>query len=137
MSESDMRGKVVRALRSLDAVSVENKVYPGTPDVNYIGGWVELKWLRSWPRNADTDPVKIKHFTPQQRVWLKRRWRRGGRAFLLLQAGGRDWLLFDGVTAAQIVGRVTRPELFERALMNWKTFNAKELKEWLTANYST
>jgi hypothetical protein len=132
-----MRGRIVKALRELDAVSVENKVYPGTPDVNFAEGWVELKWLRYWPRNAEDSVVQIRHFTPQQRVWLKRRWNRGGQAFLLLQAAQTDWLLFDGLTAAQAVGRANRPELFERALKTWKTLNEKELKECLTRDWRT
>lgn len=132
MSESNQRHTVVRIMRPYDAISVENRVLPGTPDVEYIGGWVELKWLRRWPRNADVSEVKIDHFTREQRVWLKRRWRRGGRAFLLLQANQRDWLLFDGETAAQRVGRVTRAELFASALVTWRKLNKKELQEWLT-----
>lgn len=136
MSEGDMRGRVVRALRSLDAMAVENKVRPGTPDVEYIGGWVELKWLRRWPKNALFSPVKIEHFTPQQRVWLKKRWRRGGRALLLLQAAGIEWFLFDGETAAQRVGRVTRRELYNCALMHMSPFNQKELIRWLTMDLS-
>lgn len=130
-SESNQRGIVVRALKSLDAVSVENRVYPGTPDVNYIGGWIELKCIARWPRNSDVSEVKVDHFTPQQRVWLKRRWRKGGRAFVLLQANKVDWLLFDGETAAQILGRAPRPVLFERCLKSWKGFNAEELRTWL------
>lgn len=132
MSEGDQRGRVVKALRHLDAFAVENRVRPGTPDVNYIGGWIELKWIKRWPKNAEFSEVKIDHFTPQQRVWLKTRWRKGGRAFVLLQAAGQDWLLFDGETAAQILGRATRPELFARALMTWKGLNEKELSTWLT-----
>jgi hypothetical protein len=121
-------------MRPYDAMAVENRVRPGTPDVNYIGGWVELKWLRRWPKNSEEAPVKIEHFTPQQRVWLKTRWMRGGRAFLLLQAGGTDWLLFDGVTAAYAVGRVPRSKLYAYALATWKTLNEQELREWLTTD---
>lgn len=113
-------------------MSVENRARPGTPDVNYVEGWLELKWLRSWPRNAEDSVVRIEHFTPQQRVWLKNRWRRGGRAFLLLQAAGQDWLLFDGETAAHTVGRATRPVLYQRALRSWKSLNVKELIQCLT-----
>lgn len=132
MSESDQRQRVVRLMREYDAMAVENRVRPGTPDVNYIGGWVELKWLRRWPKNSDISPVHIDHFTPQQRVWLKTRWRRGGRAFLLLQAAGCDWLLFDGETAAHAVGRATRAELYARALVTWKNLDEKDLRRWLT-----
>lgn len=131
-----MRGRVVQALRSLDALAVENKARPGTPDVNYIGGWVELKWLRRWPKNAAISPVKIDHFTPQQKVWLKKRWRRHGRCFLLLQAAGTQWLLFDGETAAQIVGKATREELTRRALSVTHEFDPKELIKWLTMDFN-
>jgi hypothetical protein len=126
-----MRGRVVRALRSLDAVAVENKVYPGTPDVNYSVGWVELKWLPRWPKGSDQSPVRVKHFTPQQRVWLKRRWRKGFHAYLLLQVG-REWLLFDGETAALHLGKVTQPRLRELALVIWDRLEGEELIRWLT-----
>lgn len=39
-SEKDMRKRVVSALKTLHAVSVENGVGAGTPDVNYAGGWL-------------------------------------------------------------------------------------------------
>ena len=128
MSESQMRQRVIKLMRHEDAGAVENKVVPGTPDVQFVEGWCELKWMRTWPKNADTDPVLIKHFTPQQRVWLKRRWRAGGNVWLLLQANGRDWLLFDGETAAIHVGRVTRPRLYELAHKVWHKLDEKELR---------
>lgn len=117
MSESTMRGRVLKALRPLDGVAVENTVGRGTPDVNFIGGWMELKWLRSWPKKADTI-VRMPHFTPQQRNWLRRRSQRGGRVFLLLKVGP-SWLLFDGVVAAEILGHTTRAGLLRRALAHW------------------
>lgn len=132
MAESHMRGRVVRILRRHDAVAVENRVYPGTPDVNYIEGWVELKWLPRWPKGQD-EPVRVKHFTPQQRVWLRRRWRRGGRAYVLLQVA-QDWLLFDGATAADNLGKVSRGRLFELALKTWRKLDEEELRVWLTAS---
>ena len=111
MSESDQRRKVVRLLKPVDAVSVENRVGIGTPDVNYAEGWIELKWLRRWPKQDVV--VKIEHFTKQQRIWLRRRWRAGGAAWLLLQVR-REWLLFDGETAAEVVGYATRGTLVDR-----------------------
>ena len=134
MSEKSMRNFVITALRKLDAVSVENKAYPGTPDVNYKEGWLELKWLRSWPKNCDKRPLVIKHFKKEQRVWLKRRWNAGGNVFLLLQINRNDWLLFDGKTAANIVGTANRPELFKAALRTWKNLEKKELLECLSGN---
>lgn len=126
-----MRGRVVRLLRRHDAMAVENRVYPGTADVNYIEGWVELKWLPRWPKGCEVDAVRVKHFTPQQRVWLRRRWRKGGRAYVLLQVG-TDWLLFDGATAADNLGKVTRSRLYEVALKTWGKLNEEELRVWLT-----
>lgn len=116
MSEQTMRQRVIKALHGLDPMSVENPVNPGTPDVNYVDGWIELKWLRSWPE--PNNPVTIRHFTRQQRVWLKRRHMRGGRAWLLLQVG-HEWLLFDGETAADFVGTVTKSKLLEVCSRRW------------------
>jgi hypothetical protein len=102
MSEKGMRQRVVKALKGLDAISVENPAYPGTPDVNYIGGWLELKWKRCWPKGVDT-PLKMPHFTPQQKVWLTRRSRKGGAAFVLLQVG-QEYLLLMPDDAADFLG---------------------------------
>ena len=98
-----MRRNVVKWLKDLDAYPVENPAYPGTPDVNFLNGWLELKHLPNWPVRANT-PVQLGHFTPRQRIWLRKRWRAGGGAWLLLQVGS-DWLLFDGDIAAQFVGK--------------------------------
>lgn len=119
MSERGMRHTVVNALKSLDAIAVENPARPGTPDVNYVEGWVELKWIRRWNANANEAPVLIHHFTPQQRVWLMRRWNKDGNVWLLLEVG-REWLLFTGDVAAASVGRVTRLELEKLAFRHWR-----------------
>lgn len=113
-----MRGRVVKALRPLDAVGVENPVYPGTPDVNYIEGWVELKWLRQWPINPET-PVLIEHYTQVQRIWIYRRYLAGGNVFLLLQVQ-KTWLLFDGWVAYKFVGKVNRKLLYELSTHIWE-----------------
>lgn len=117
MSEQTMRRRVVRTLRPLDAVAVENPCCPGTPDVNFADGWIELKWLRSWPRDASS-LVTLPHFTPQQRIWISQRWRRGGRVWVLLQVG-HDWLLFDGQTAADKIGYYDRETLLVLATQCW------------------
>jgi len=128
MSESDMRGKVIEVLRPLDAISVENRyVGPGTPDVNYIEGWIELKWLRAWPKRPGT-PVKLDHdLEPQQRAWLRRRRRRGGAAWVMLQCR-KEWLLWHGEVAAEIIGTATREELIARCHRYWPNgLNGDEL----------
>lgn len=114
MTEQRMRQRVVKALKSLDAHSVENPCRPGTPDINFVEGWMELKWAKKWPTREGT-PFRCEHFTPQQRVWLLARRRAGGRAFVLLQVGS-DCLLFDGADAALYLGKTTRGELWDLAL---------------------
>lgn len=106
----------------LDPVRVENPIHPGTPDVNLCDGrWIELKCIPAWPVRATTK-VRIAHFTPQQRMWLFRRWRFApGSTFLLLEIiADRQWLLFDGNVAAKFVGRGTTAEhrLHARAVLS-------------------
>lgn len=133
MSESRMRARLVRLLRPLDAIAVENGgACPGTPDVNYIGGWIECKWRRTWPR-FDKERVALQHpITPQQRVWLERRLRRGGLAWVMFECGG-DWLLFRGDVACRMLGAATRPELVMAATRFWAAgkFDRGELIEAL------
>lgn len=112
--ESLMWGKVRPFLRAakLDPVRVENPIHPGTPDVNLCTGlWIELKCIEAWPARATT-PVRIRRFTPQQRVWLYRRWKHApGSTLLLLEVrSAEQWLLFDGDVAAKVVGRGTTAE---------------------------
>lgn len=116
MSETTMRRDVVRLLSRLDAFAVENRAWPGTPDVNYQEGWIELKQAGRWPPKGGD--LKLEHFTKQQRYFLRERWGNGGNVFLLLKVG-RDWLLFDGDVAARDVGRATKEQLFGVARAYW------------------
>jgi hypothetical protein len=120
-SEKQMRGNVVKALRAakLDARPVENPVDPGFPDVEYIGGLLELKEVDEWPARADTI-LRIEHYTQEQRIWHERRAHHGGRIHVLLQVG-REYLLFKGAVAAQHLGRVPRATLYDLACMRWSS----------------
>lgn len=120
-----MRQRVIKALKPLDAISVENPCRPGTPDVNYTEGWIELKHKYEWPKRSDS-VVRLDHFTPQQRVFLMRRWHVGGNAYLLLQVD-HDWLLFTGEDAADHVGKVDRATLEELAIAVWNRPNLPEV----------
>jgi hypothetical protein len=126
-AESRMRQRVCLALRPWDPISVENPAHPGTPDLNYLHGWIELKCADAWPHRPTT-PLRLPHFTPQQRVWLSRRHRAGGRAHLLLRVGmqstddrkaGYEWLLFRAPVAVEIVGEVPRTTLITNAVRVW------------------
>ena len=119
MIEKDMRGQLVKLLRPLGAFAVENGgCHPGTPDIAYVGGWIECKATNQWPARADT-PVKLDHdLTRQQRIWLMKWQRVNGRAFVMLNIAG-EWLLFEGLVAVAIIGNGTRDELYESALATW------------------
>jgi hypothetical protein len=110
-AESAMWKKIrpILIAAKLDPVRVENPIHPGTPDVNFVDGrWLELKCVPGWPARERT-LLRIPHFTPQQRVWLFRRWTYApGSTLLLLEVrAARQWLLFDGDVAAKVVGRST------------------------------
>lgn len=120
-----------------DAIRVENPAHPGTPDVSWcmngIEGWLELKHLPHWPKRADTI-VRIDHFTPQQRVWLRRRHLAGGRVHLLLKAEA-EWLLFTGIVAANHVGKLPREELREKAIMRCTPLFADSVRSALRGDW--
>jgi len=120
VSERSDRTRVVKALRPLDGIPVENSTYPGTPDVNYVEGWLELKWKMEWPRRPDTI-VQFRKFYRVQRMWLAKRWEARGNAHLLLHVQQtQDWLLFTGEVAARLVGYACQAQLREGAVQAWQ-----------------
>lgn len=141
MIERDMRGQLVRLLRPLGAFAVENGgAHPGTPDIAYVGGWIECKATEQWPARPET-PVQLDHdLTRQQRIWLIKWQRVNGRAFVMLNIAG-EWLLFAGIVAASLLGGKeggTRQELFEAALATWnRTPKTEELMLLLESNIPT
>ncbi len=116
MSEQLMRQKVVRALKPLHALSVENPCQPGTPDVNYVGGWIELKQVKGWARGH---LPAIPHYTKQQRIWLRRRWEAGGVALFVLQIG-KEWLVFPGDIASALESGQMEKFVRKAALRSWE-----------------
>lgn len=114
-----MRSRVVEVLKAagLDPVSVETPLDDGIPDVNYTGGWLELKQIPRWPARPAT-PVRVPHFRREQRIWLRRRCRAGGRAYVLLRVS-RDWLLIDGAWAADHLGDASAGNLISASVAYW------------------
>lgn len=94
---------------------------PGTPDVELClrgrTAWVELKLIKSFPARPST-PVKIKHFTEEQKTWLRLRGMSGGKAWLFVQVQGVGYFLFDWKTA-QLVGEMTQVDWWRSATW-WK-----------------
>lgn len=103
------------------AMRVENPIGPGTPDINWLAppmeGWVEMKFVKRYPPRGGV--VQMKDFTPQQRVWLAKRCRVGGRAHLIVHCD-EEWLLFHGMIAAMQVGKIIRPALYDAAQRVWR-----------------
>jgi len=130
-SEKQMRGNVVKILRKAgrDARPVENPVDPGFPDVEYIGGLVELKAVDEWPKRAETE-LKLEHYTQEQRIWHERRAHFGGRIHVLLQVD-REYLLFTGPVAAASLGRAPRATLYDLCCARWDSL--ADLTEGLAA----
>lgn len=124
---------MLTALRPLHGIAVENGALPGTPDVNYVEGWIELKWLPKWPRVNPSRPILLTHFTPQQRLFLLSRTRANGKAWLMLKVGRDEWFLFQGAIAAEHVGRCTRAQLIQHAAKHWPSgLNEMELLQCLS-----
>lgn len=95
--------KFLKALKGFkkDFKRIENNVSSGTPDVNYCiegkEGWIELKHAKEWPKRGG--PLKLRHFSPEQRLWIKTRQKAGGNVYVLLKVE-RDYFLFwdiDGI----------------------------------------
>lgn len=127
--ESRMWREVRPALiaAKLDPMRVENPIHPGTPDVNLCtGDWIELKTIAGWP--GGKRKVLLPHFTPQQRVWLYKRWKFAPRStHLLLEVRStREYLLYWGDVAAKIVGRL--PENDHRVQAR-AIFQARDLEK--------
>lgn len=141
--EQQQRQLLIKALNRAgqDATSVENPACPGTPDIQFIDGWIECKYLEDWPKREETT-VRIEHFTPQQRVWLlrrsiacsKRQTERGLGWFVLYVAKTREHLLFEGEDAARYVAKdgMDREELYELALIVTKDLN--EIVNYVTTS---
>lgn len=131
--ESNAWRRVKRALTDgeFHPIRVERPIIPGTPDVNIVQGWIELKSEDEWPKRPQTI-VKLKHpMTVEQRLFHRMRQSAGGKSWVLLKIG-RDWLLFDGRVAADVLGSNNREGLIKAALHYWPGgLRDKELRKAL------
>ena len=116
-----MRGQLVSVMKPLHAFAVENGgAYPGTPDIAYIGGWIECKATDYWPARPGTIVQLDHHLTEAQRVFIVRQAVRGGKSLVMLNIQ-REWLLLEGMTAVKhLEVDATREMLYDLALGHWK-----------------
>lgn len=115
-------------LKPLHAQRIESDCTPAFPDVEFIGGTLELKYEPSWPVRPSTKlNVKSLSKNPRQRAWWKKRSSMGGNVWVLLRVE-KDWLLFQGDVAADVICNATKDELFENAHTSWVgKLNGKKL----------
>jgi hypothetical protein len=137
MSENNgTRANLVRVLKPLHAIPVENRVREGTPDVNCRYGWIECKRLSNWPPFPGSRPVRLKHpILDTQIRWINKRAKTGEQVLVCLQVY-RDWFFFDGVLACQKLGNMTKPEMFENCLLHMKGLNGPVLMDWMRKHWN-
>lgn len=134
-AESNIRKRIIKLLKPLDGISVENSAKPGTPDINYKYGCMELKQVDRWPPRGG--PLRIPHFTPLQRIRHRKRRYVGGISTVLTRVG-RDWFLMDGKVAAELLGFQPKQILIDNSIFYWKgSLNGKELLEYLATTHAT
>lgn len=134
-SESSLWNTVRKNMKGRwEAERVENPASPGTLDVYYtmnsgIMGWVELKHVHTWPKR-DSTIIRVKHFSPQQKSFLRRHGRVGGNVKVLIQIE-KDYFLFPWKSALRI-GEMVKEEFFENCQAHWKNrIDYNQLEELL------
>ncbi len=125
-SEASLWNRLRGPLAHKDPVRVENLLGDGTPDVNYIGGWIELKHLEAFPVRPRTH-VKVQ-FEPNQVSWLVRRGAAGGGAWCLVQVG-RKYFLF-GWREVPLVAKGVPKKRFEE-IATWTGRNLTGIEDVL------
>lgn len=104
------------------AERIESFVSCGVPDIYFTlmdsdMGWMELKHLHEWPKRESTI-VKIEHYTPQQKNWIRRHGIKGANVSLLLQVG-HEYMLYDWPIAVDINNYVKKDMIY-LAMGYWK-----------------
>lgn len=129
MAETDLNARIQGAIRHRDPVRVENSVGPGTPDIEYIGGWIESKMLPRWPKRAGT-VVRVAHYRPDQRGWHVRRRMAGGVVYVVIQIAD-DVLVFDALDAAKGLGFWTREQMNRIAVCVMYPWDAGKFRRFI------
>lgn len=131
MSESSSKALLIKKLAPIHAVAIESpRTGSGIPDVNHRYGWIECKWMKAWPRRAETHPVKFPHeLTKAQQLWGWQRTRAGGQSLVCAKVSD-EWFFFDcwQIKENDLWDNMTRPDmLFWAQIYFKKTLDAEEL----------
>lgn len=129
VAETNLNDRVMGALKPWDPRRVENSVDPGSPDIEYIGGHIEDKHVRSWPLRAGT-PLRVPHYTAQQRGWHRRRRLAGGRVHVVIEVAG-EVFVFDAAHAAEGLGSWTRDEMRTRSALYMSVFDRDQFRDFI------
>lgn len=122
----DSLGPVLRAA-NLHPVRIENRAWPGTPDVWYNVGALELKDVDRWPPRGGA--LQIDHWTIEQRTWHRLRRSAGGLTTVCIRIRAeREWLFMDGLDAVTHLcrGTGTREGLSSLALLLTRRLPTRE-----------
>ena len=140
MSESNMWRNMRKRMHPYwdEATRHEDKFNTGIADVSFVAavehGWIELKQMDLWPKRASTI-VRCRHFTAQQRNFLKAKGRAGGNTWLFAKIG-HEYMLFHWTTA-RFFGEVNAKDLHDLAFGWWcHKMNWQELGDILSQGHS-
>jgi hypothetical protein len=114
VSEKDVTKALCRLLKPLDPHRIENALLDmGMPDIVLArNSWIEAKYVKSYPAKEST-PIRIPHYSDDQRRWAVRHEKAGGRVWLVLKVA-KDWYFFRPPESL-LVGELTRDELRQKA----------------------
>jgi hypothetical protein len=122
MNETGMWKSLSKHMKGLwHAQRHEDLCSSGIADVSFasdgICGWVELKYKSAWPKRKTT-PLRLKHFTKEQRIWLKKRGKYCNNVFILISVKD-EWLLFRW-QATDKLGYMTREEMYNNIHLKFR-----------------
>jgi len=127
--EARFKMRFVKKLREYGHIQpIESITAPGIPDVNgCIDGiefWIELKYFPIWPRKKFNSKL-----SEYQKLWLRTRWKNGGKAFYLAQIE-KDYLFLMGKTVMEIDGEYPMDVICQGKLWE-KGINYEELISYI------
>lgn len=139
MSEANMWRNMRQRMHPYwdEATRHEDKLSGGIADVSFVcggeHGWIELKQIDAWPKRKNTI-VRCKHYTSEQRIFLKRKGRAGGNTWLFAKIG-REYLLIHW-TQAQLFGTLNSEDTLGLAGHWWShRMNWEELADILAVGH--